>query len=308
MNICPHLTLWISSFLSNRTQTVCIKQPDSKTSTETARSTENTHCYSSTKTINTGTPQGTVISPFIFTLYTDCKSKHETQKTYKFSDDTAIVDFSESEQVFEDSVRDFSAWCDQNFLELNVGKTKEMVVDFKRNSTDVGALQINGQTVERVQEYRYLGTIIDHKFNFEKNTETIYKKCRQRMVMLYQLRSLMVSNKILIQCYRSFVESILTFSFICWFGSLNLRRSKDLDRVVRQCSKIVGKQMNNLTDLYRSRVIAKAMKIHKDPTHCMNPVLELLPSNRRFRAIRCNSSRFGKTFFPMAIKFMNENK
>ena len=183
MNICPHLTLWISNFLSNRTQKVCIKQTETETKLQTNITNSNTqtdaHCYSSTKSINTGTPQGTVISPFIFTLYTnDCRSKHDTQKTYKFSDDTAIVDFSESEHVFEDSVRDFSNWCDQNFLELNVSKTKEMVVDFKRNSTDVGALQIRGQTVERVEEYRYLGTIIDHKFNFEKNAETIYKKCR----------------------------------------------------------------------------------------------------------------------------------
>ena len=308
MNICPHLTLWISDFLSNRTQTVCIKQPQTETKNSNPdKAQTNTHCFSSTQSINTGTPQGTVISPFIFTLYTnDCRSTHDQQKTYKFSDDTAIVDFSESETIFEDSVSDFSGWCDQNFLELNVGKTKEMVVDFKRNRTDVGALQIRGQTVERVEEYRYLGTIIDNKFNFEKNVESIHKKCRQRMVILYQLRSLMVSNKILTQCYRSFVESILTFSFICWFGSLNLKNSKNLDRVVKQCSKIVGKQMTSLSELYRSRVISKAMKIYKDPSHCMNPVLELLPSNRRYRTIRCNSTRFSKSFFPTAIRFLND--
>ena len=130
----------------------------------------------------------------------------------------------------------------------------------------------------------------------------------QRMVILYQLRSLMVSNNILVQCYRSFVESILTFSFICWFGSLNLKNSKNLDRIVKQCSKIVGQQMNNLSDLYRKRVVSKAMKIHKDPSHCMNSVLEPLPSNRRFRAIKCKSNRFSKSFFPTAIRFINEKK
>ena len=121
MNICPHLTLWISDFLSNRSQKVCIRQPETESKQQDNRNPDkaqtDTHCYSSTRSINTGTPQGTVISPFIFTLYTnDCRSKQNTQKTYKFSDDTAIVDFSESEQIFEDSVRDFSDWCDQNFL------------------------------------------------------------------------------------------------------------------------------------------------------------------------------------------------
>ena len=124
------------------------------------------------------------------------------------------MDLTESHQNFTDSVREFSDWCEQNFLELNVGKTKEMVVDFKRNRTDVGELQIKGQTVERVEEYKYLGTIIDSQMKFEKNTDMIYKKCRQRMMILYQLRSLMVSNKILVQCYHAFVESILAFSIV----------------------------------------------------------------------------------------------
>ena len=50
------------------------------------------------------------------------------------------MDLTESRQCFVDSVKEFSDWCEQNFLELNVGKTKEMVVDFKTNRTDVGDL------------------------------------------------------------------------------------------------------------------------------------------------------------------------
>ena len=269
----------------------------------------NTHCFSDTRTINTGTPQGTVISPFIFTLYTnDCRSTHEEQRTIKFSDDTAVVDFTESEEIFSNSVRDFSEWCEKNFLELNVGKTKEMVVDFKTNRTDVGALQIKGQTVERVTEYRYLGTVVDEKFKFKKNTEIIHKKCRQRMVMLYQLRSLMVSNRILMQCYQAFVESILTFSFICWFGSLDVKDRKLICGIANQCGKIVGNRNINIPELYKKRVCAKAMKIHCDPSHWLNRVLEVLPSNRRFRSIRCKTKRFQNTFFPCAIKFLNEEK
>ena len=83
---------------------------------------------------------------------------------------------SDSESVFEASVKEFSDWCTQNFLELNVGKTKEIVVGFKRDRTDVAPRVIGGQTVEKVQEYRYLGTVIDDKFTFNKNTAIIHKK------------------------------------------------------------------------------------------------------------------------------------
>ena len=74
------------------------------------------------------------------------------KKAIKFSDDTAIVDMSDSESVLETSVKEFSDWFTQNFLELNVGKTKEMVVNFKRDRTDVTLLTIGGQTVESVQQ------------------------------------------------------------------------------------------------------------------------------------------------------------
>ena len=41
-----------------------------------------------------------------------------------------------------------------------------MLVDYKTNRSDVAALQLKGQTIERVEEYKYLGSIIDNKLAF----------------------------------------------------------------------------------------------------------------------------------------------
>ena len=101
------------------------------------------------------------------------------------------------------------------------------------------------------------------------------------MVILYQLRSLVVSNKILTQCYHAYVESILTFSLICGFGSLNVKDKQILNNITKQCSKITGKGMIKLTELYRKRVISKALKIEQDPSHCLHMVLERLPSKKK---------------------------
>lgn len=58
-------------------------------------------CLSAVRTVNTGTPQGMVISPFIFTLYTnDCQAKGAKTKILKFSDDTAVLDLLDSHTSF----------------------------------------------------------------------------------------------------------------------------------------------------------------------------------------------------------------
>ena len=142
--------------------------------------------------------------------------------------------------MYEREVSAFAKWCENHFLDLNVGKTKEMVVDMKRNKSDVSACMIKGQEVERVTVYKYLGTLIDEKLTFDENSNVIYKKCRQRMHVLYTLRSLHVNNMILERCYQAFIQSILAFSVICWFGSLSAKERVRLNGVVRVCSKIVG--------------------------------------------------------------------
>ena len=71
----------------------------------------------------TGAPQGTVLSPFIFTLYTsDCRHVHDSCHLQKFSDDSAIVGciMHDDDSAYKLQIEKFVSWCQSNFLELNV--------------------------------------------------------------------------------------------------------------------------------------------------------------------------------------------
>ena len=92
-----------------------------------------------------------------------------------------IIDLSNSDSVYFAEVERFSNWCRDNFLDLNVKKTKEMLIDFRKAPTVIPDLFIDGVKVERVTEYKYLGTVLDNKLNFNKNTDFIHKRCQPRI-------------------------------------------------------------------------------------------------------------------------------
>ena len=99
---------------------------------------------------------------------------------------------------------------------LNVKKTKEMLLDLRKNPTVIPDFFVDGVKAERVAEHKYLGTALENKLDFNKNTDFIHKRCRPRIFCLQKLRSLNV--------YRSCIESVLTFSFLWWFGALSVKR------------------------------------------------------------------------------------
>jgi len=67
-------------------------------------------------------------------------------------------------------------WCGENHLQLNVAKTKEMVVNFRRNKPLPSPVCMGGMDVEMLPAYRYLGVTLDNKLDWSTNTEAIYKK------------------------------------------------------------------------------------------------------------------------------------
>ena len=109
MKVSPYTILWIFDYLSNRPQFVKINE-----------------FLSNTVFTNTGCPQGTVLSPYLFSLYTsDSTEPHKLCTLTKYADDTALTGmiFNDDHSHFIEAVNRFVEWFDLNNLDEQLLRT-----------------------------------------------------------------------------------------------------------------------------------------------------------------------------------------
>ena len=113
--------------------------------------------------------QGCVLSPSLFNVYTDkifrefedmpgIKICGEYINNLRYADDTVLIAESEEElQKLVDAVKEGSL---RFGLEMNTKKTKTMIVRRDVNDGSKVNINVDGVTLEQVEQYQYLGQLI----------------------------------------------------------------------------------------------------------------------------------------------------
>ncbi len=241
------LCSWILDFLTGRSQVV--------------RMGNNT---SSPLILKTGAPQSCVLSPLLYSLYThDCIATHTSNVIVKFADDTTVIGLitDNDETAYREEVSTLTKGCQENHLSLNIDKTKELVVDYRRQSREHTPITIDKTPVERVSSFKFLGVHITEDLTWSAHTDAVLKKAQQRLFFLRRLRKFGTSPRVLRSFYTCTVESILTGCITAWFGNSTTGKRRALQRVVRTARHIVGGELPSLQDIYTRRCTRKPRRI-----------------------------------------------
>ena len=262
--------------------------------------------------LNTWAPQGCVLSPLLYSLFThDCMAMHTSNSIIKFAEDTTVVDLitNNNEKAYREGGRALGVYCQENNLTLNVNKTKELIVDFRKQQREQPSIHIDGTVVERVGSFKFLGVHITDKLKWSTHTDSMVKKVQQNLFNLRRLKKFGLSPKTLTNFYRCTIESILSGCITAWYGHCSAHNCKALQRVVRSAQHITGGKLPALQATYTPRCHRKAKKIIKDNTHPSHCLFIPLSSRRRgqYRCIKAGTERLKNGFYLKAIRLLNSH-
>ena len=186
---------------------------------------------SRSKIFNTGTPHSYVLSPLLFSSFTnDCTAHMPNSTLIKFADDITVIGLiiDDEECDYRSEIELLVKWCNDNNLILSVDKTKVLIVDFRKSRNSKDSIIINSSTVEQVV-MNVFGLTAMNTLCWMQIADKIIKNGRlMMMIILHILTShINVFNiNVIINFYCAPIESILSTNILVLFGCTNKREIK----------------------------------------------------------------------------------
>ena len=146
---------WFSSYLSGRSQYV-----------------EYNDTISELRPITCGVPQGSVLGPLLFIIYTnDLPNSMKHSKCILFADDTTVyhssTNLNELIGLIEEDLVTLTDWFCVSKLSLNVNKTNLLVFSPKAKIiSNEMTIKLGGQIIRRVNNAKFLGIHIDDELQW----------------------------------------------------------------------------------------------------------------------------------------------
>ena len=182
-NITGTALRWFQSYLGDRHQSVSL---DGDVSTP--------------KLLQFGVPQGSVLGPKLYTMYTkplgDLIKSHGLDYHF-YADDTQLYIFLKRKSTLshaaelgrlEACLQAIGSWMETNRLKLNADKTEVMLFGPKNYQLPAMTVAVNGMSVAPVSSVRNLGVMFDSALSMEDHVISVARSCNMHLRNLGRVR------------------------------------------------------------------------------------------------------------------------
>lgn len=178
------------------------------------------NCTSSFHSILAGVPQGSVLGPMLYTIYTCDLPQREDVVVATFADDTAILARSkcpnEASMKLQSSLCEIDMWLTKWRIEASAAKSVHVTFTLRKGNCPPVSIRYN--QLPQSGSARYLGLYLDRRLTWKNHIQVkrdeINIRFRKLSWLLGRNSKLSLDNKLLI--YKSILKPIWTYGIQLW--------------------------------------------------------------------------------------------
>lgn len=192
--------------------------------------------------IYAGVPQGSVLGPFLFLIFTADIPTRSDLLTSTFADDTAILSSHRNPCKAAENLslhlQTIESWIANWRIKVNETKSKQ--ITFTLNARTCPQLQLNSVPIPSCDDITYLGIHLDRRLTWRRHIEA---KKTQINLKMHQLHWLLNSNSRLrleykVQIYNTVIKPIWSYGSQIW-GNASASNIEVIQRVQSKILRLI---------------------------------------------------------------------
>lgn len=216
---------------------------------------------SSSRPVRAGVPQGSCLSPILYTRFTDDIPVGEGVELALYADDAAYISISMNAEYaalkMQRNLDLLPDWLSKWRLKVNVSKTQALKTT-RGNARAVTKLKLYDKEIPWSPTVKYLGVTLDSNLNMKPHVGNVIAAARATRSQLKPiLTANSISVKIKLGIYKAYIRPRLTYAAPAWYALL----TNEAQKKIESQQNLTARQLVNAPRYVRNTTILRDLKL-----------------------------------------------